>query len=211
MLIPIFHSFVIAITSSAIAFALMLPLAYAGAFVRYPGKIGVEIGLLLPLVLPPTVIGLYLLQLLGKYGPLASLGHALIFSLSGSILATTLVILPIVYQGLKSAILSVSGDLIDEGKMAGASKCQLLWHILLPNSQTIVVASLLLAFCRALGEFGASLMVAGYIPGMTDTVANTIYFATQNGDTQLANLLAAVNLLFGALTLVLLHFISRKK
>ncbi|MDR0199569.1 MAG: ABC transporter permease subunit [Streptococcaceae bacterium] len=210
MIIPILHSLIVAFAATTIAFILMLPLAYVGAFLKYPGKWLVETFLLLPLVLPPTVVGLYILEVFGKYGPLGFFNSAFIFSLSGSVLATTIIIFPIVYQGLKGALTSVSTDLTDAGKVAGANSRQLLTHVLLPNSTTIVIITLLLSFCRALGEFGASLMVAGYIPGRTDTLANSIYFAVQNGQNNTALGLSAINVLFGALVLGIVYALNRR-
>ncbi|GBG96715.1 molybdate ABC transporter permease subunit [Lactococcus termiticola] len=212
---PIIHSLIVSSIATAIAFILMLPLAYLGAFKRYAGKWLVESLLLLPLVLPPTVVGLYLLQAFGHYG---LLGQALnffnltiIFNLSGAVIASSIIILPLVYQGLKSAMAAVPKNLIDVAATLSASPFEVLFRVILPNCWPAVLASILLSFSRALGEFGASLMVAGYIPGKTDTIANAIYFAVQNGEDTRALQLSLVNVLFGLLVLSMIYALTNRR
>lgn len=209
MLTPLLHSFIVAISATIFAFLLMLPLAAAGAFTHYRAKILVEILLLLPLVLPPTIVGFYLLSIFGKYGPLSFFGNAIIFSLNGAIIATTVIIFPLVYQGLKAAFLSVPREMIEEARL-NANSLQILFYILLPVSSPMLAATLFLSFGRALGEFGASLMVAGYIPGQTDTLSNAIYFAVQNGNNTQALQLSLINIFLGVLLLLVIVLLNRK-
>jgi len=193
----------------------MLPLAYLGAFKRYAGKWLVESLLLMPLVLPPTVVGLYLLQLFGHYGlfgqALNLFNTTIIFNLSGAVIASTIIILPLVYQGLKAAMLAVPRSLIDVAASLSANPREVLFRVILPNCWPAVLASVLLSFSRALGEFGASLMVAGYIPGKTDTIANSIYFAVQNGDNGRALQLSLINVLFGFLVLAIIYILTNRR
>jgi molybdate transport system permease protein len=189
----------------------MLPFAYLGAFHDYRGRFIVEILLLLPLVLPPTIVGLYILQLLGRYGPLSLLSTTFIFSLSGSILATTIILFPIMYQGLKVAFFSVQSELIYVARLYVSRPISLLYHVILPVSWQMVLATLLLSFCRAIGEFGASLMVAGYIPGNTDTLSNAIYFAVQSGDNGLALRLSFITIGLGLLVLLLIFLLNSRQ
>lgn len=215
MLSPIIHSLIVALSSTIIAFFLMLPVSYAGAFLHYRGKWLVETLLLLPLVLPPTIVGLYLLMLFGKYGVfgklLATFNFSIIFTLPGAIIATTIVVLPIVYQGLKAALQSVPSNLTEAATTLSANSREILFRIILPNCWTSLIATILLAFCRGLGEFGASLMVAGYIPGTTDTIANSIYFAVQNGDNERALLLSLINIAFGFLVLAVIYLLTARR
>lgn len=215
MFTPIFHSIIVSFTATLVALLAMLPLSYLGAFKAYRGKWLVESLLLMPLVLPPTVVGLYLLMAFGRYGWLGQFLNlfnlSIIFNLTGAVVASTIVIFPIVYQGLKSALSSVPKSIIEVAATLSAEPCEILFRVILPNCWSSLVATLLLAFCRALGEFGASLMVAGYIQGKTDTIANSIYFAVQNGDTTRALLLSLVNIAFGFAILALISLLTRSR
>jgi molybdate transport system permease protein len=215
MFTAIFHSLIIAVFATLIGFFLMLPLTYKAATKAFRGKWLLETVLLLPLVLPPTVVGFYLLLLLGRYGWIGALlnkvNFSLIFTLTGAVIASTIVTLPLVYQGLKGAIQSVPRALIDVASTLSASPREILFRVILPNCWPAVAASLLLSFCRALGEFGASLMVAGYIQGKTDTIANSIYFAVQNGDNTRAILLSLINVAFSLVVLSLIYLLTKKR
>ena len=215
MITPLLHSIIVSILATFIAFLVMLPLSYAGVFKAYRGKWLVESLLLMPLVLPPTVVGLYLLMAFGRYGWLGRFlnlfNFSIIFNLSGAVVASIVVILPILYQGLKGALASVPHSLIEVAATLSANPREILFRIILPNCWPSLVATLLLAFCRALGEFGASLMVAGYIEGKTDTIANSIYFAVQEGDTNRALMLSLINVAFGFLILTVIYLLTRNR
>lgn len=212
---PIFHSLYVAIFATGIGFLIALPFAYWDVYYPYKGRRIVEILFLLPLVLPPTIVGFYLLQLFGKYGVLGQLlervNYSLIFTLQGATLATIVVILPLIFQGLKGAFASIPQNLIEVAQTLSANKRETLFRVILPNCWPSVIASILLAFCRGLGEFGASLMVAGYIEGKTDTIATAIYFAVQQGDTQQAFLLSAVNVAIGVVLLLIIQLLNHRK
>lgn len=212
---PIFHSLYVAIFATGIGFLIALPFAYWDIYYPYKGRRIVEILFLLPLVLPPTIVGFYLLQLFGKYGVLGQLlervNYSLIFTLQGATLATIVVILPLIFQGLKGAFASIPQNLIEVAQTLSANKRETLFRVILPNCWPSVIASILLAFCRGLGEFGASLMVAGYIEGKTDTIATAIYFAVQQGDTQQAFLLSAVNVAIGVVLLLIIQLLNHRK
>lgn len=212
---PIFHSLYVAIFATGIGFLIALPFAYWDVYYPYKGRRIIEILFLLPLVLPPTIVGFYLLQLFGKYGVLGQLlervNYSLIFTLQGATLATIVVILPLIFQGLKGAFASIPQNLIEVAQTLSANKRETLFRVILPNCWPSVIASILLAFCRGLGEFGASLMVAGYIEGKTDTIATAIYFAVQQGDTQQAFLLSAVNVAIGVVLLLIIQLLNHRK
>lgn len=212
---PIYHSLIIAFAATLLAFCCMLPVALRHVYHPYKGQAFVECFLLLPLVLPPTVVGLVLLNLFGKYGFIGQLlarinDYSLIFTLTGATLATFIVILPIMYQALKSALLTLNPDYLAAAKTLGASRFEQLFKIILPNCWQGLFIGILLAFCRGLGEFGATLMVAGYIEGKTDTIASGIYFALQQGDPQQAIFLSIIDVIIGVSALLLIQLFLRQ-
>jgi molybdate transport system permease protein len=163
----------------------------------------------LPLVLPPTVLGYYLLVLLGARSPLGAwlseLGIPLVFTWRGAVIAASLVALPLVVQSSKAAIESVDHDLKDVAKTLGRSELGIFLTVDLPLSWRGILAGGMLAFARALGEFGATLMVAGNIPGKTQTLPIAIYDAVQSGDQTRADMLALALTVTAILALVLIR------
>lgn len=153
----------------------------------YRGKArGVIDGVLtLPLVLPPTVVGFLLLLLLGKHSPfgqvLSQLGVTIIFTWTAAVLAATVVAFPLMYKTVLGAFEQVDQTLISSARTLGASEWRIFWQILLPLAWPGVLAGTVLAFARALGEFGATLMVGGSIPGVTQTIPIAIFFAAEAG------------------------------
>ena len=139
----------------------------------------------LPLVLPPTVVGFLLLLLLGKNGPvgqvLSQLGVTLIFTWAATVIAATVVAFPLMYKTVLSAFEQVDQTLVSSAQTLGASDWRIFWQLLLPLAWPGVLAGTILAFARALGEFGATLMVGGSIPGVTQTMPIAIFFAAEAG------------------------------
>lgn len=151
----------------------------------------------LPMVLPPTVLGYYLLVLLGSQSALgqwlkASFGVNLIFSLGGAIVAATVVAFPLVFKPARAAFESVDPELEQAARVLGVSELGVLLRVSLPLAWRGIMAGIVLGFVRALGEFGATLMIAGSIPGKTQTLSIAIYEAVQAGRDGVANLLALV-------------------
>jgi molybdate transport system permease protein len=148
----------------------------------------------LPLVLPPTVLGYYLLVTFGARSPIGKwlnqAGLPLVFTWRGAVLAAALVAIPLVIQSSKAAMEAVDPDLRDVARTLGRSETTIFFTITLPLAWRGVLAGGMLAFARALGEFGATLMVAGNIPGSTQTLPIAIYDAVQSGDQSKANALA---------------------
>ncbi|MBD5553044.1 MAG: molybdate ABC transporter permease subunit [Desulfovibrio sp.] len=148
----------------------------------------------LPLVLPPTVLGYFLIMLVGRRGilgpVLAEAGINFIFSLQGAVLAATIVTFPLVYKSARASIELVNPDLEDTARTLGASELRVFCAVSLPLAWKGIFAGLMLAFGRGMGEFGATLMVAGNIPGKTQTLALAIYSAFQAGEDQRALLLS---------------------
>lgn len=142
--------------------------------------------LLFPLALPPTVVGLVLLMIFGRNSPvggaLASVGLGVIFTWPATVIAATAVAFPIMYHTAKGAFLQMDGELLDAARVFGYSERRILWQIMLPLAWPGILAGLILTFVRALGEFGATLMLAGNIPGRTQTIPIAIFFHVEGGD-----------------------------
>jgi molybdate transport system permease protein len=164
---------------------------YALARWRIPGRAALDAALTLPMVLPPTVLGYYLLVLLGRRGPLGAWLHGagidLIFTWQGAVLAASLVAFPLVFQSARAAFENVDRQLEQAARVLGVSEPAVFLRVTLPLAWRGILAGVLLAFARALGEFGATLMVAGSIPGRTQTLSLAIYEAVQAGQDELAN------------------------
>lgn len=144
----------------------------------------------LPMVLPPTVVGFFLLLLFGKNSWLAQLLEAInvsvIFAWGGTVIASTVVAFPLMYRTALGAFEQVDENLFAAARTLGISETTIFLKILLPNSYPGIVAGTILSFARAMGEFGATMMVAGNIPGRTQTMALAVYSATQSGNKALA-------------------------
>lgn len=169
----------------------------------------------LPLVLPPTVIGYYLILLLGRrgvFGPwLAELGIAFLFSWQGAVVAATVVVFPLVYKSARAALEAVDQHTENMARSLGAGEWRVLLTISLPLAWRGLSAGCVLAFARGMGEFGATLMVAGNIPGKTQTLALAIYDAFQAGNDSLATLLVVItSALCCAFLLIAEHLLNNK-
>ncbi|MBB1630006.1 molybdate ABC transporter permease subunit [Cupriavidus sp. UME77] len=162
--------------------------------------------LTLPLVLPPTVLGYYLLVLVGRRGVfgewLGRLGIELVFTWQGAVLASTIVAFPLVLKSARAAFEGVDSQLEDAARVLGTSEAGIFFRVTLPLASRGIIAGVLLAFARALGEFGATLMVAGNLPGRTQTLSVAIYEAVQAGDDNTANVLVLVTSLTCVVLLV---------
>lgn len=164
---------------------------------QFPGRDLLDSLLTLPMVLPPTVLGYYLLVLIGRRGPLGawlqeSFGINLIFTWQGAVIAAVIVSFPLVFKPARAAFEAIDRQLEDAGRVLGLSEAAVFFRITLPLAWRGILAGLLLAFARALGEFGATLMVAGSIPGKTQTLSIAIYEAVQAGQDDLAHQLVLI-------------------
>lgn len=159
---------------------------------RFPGRDLLDTLLTLPMVMPPTVLGYYLLVLLGRRGWLGgwlhdNFGIDLIFSWQGAVIAASVVAFPLVFKPARAAFEAVDGQLEQAARVLGVSEVAIFLRVTLPLAWRGILAGVLLAFARALGEFGATLMVAGSIPGKTQTLSVAVYEAVQAGQDDLAN------------------------
>ncbi|NMO95898.1 molybdate ABC transporter permease subunit [Paenibacillus lemnae] len=158
---------------------------------KFKGKLVLETLFLLPLVLPPTVVGFLLLKLMGRKSWLGQWIEALfsapiIFSWWAAVVASVVVAFPLVYQTLKVGFMSVDRNLEDAGRSIGANEWQVFRHITLPLIFPSFISAWILGFARSLGEFGATLVIAGNIPGKTQTVPTAIYVAVDSGNMTMA-------------------------
>ena len=195
--------------AAAVATLIILPpglaLAWLLARRNWPGKALVETLTALPLVLPPVATGLILLKLLGRRGPLgvwmAEQGIEIVFTWKAVVIALAVMSFPLLVRSLRTAIEEVPSRLEQVAMTLGAGPWKVFWAVTLPLARRGVAAGAILAFARALGEFGATMILAGYIPGETGTLSLEIYQAIQMGeDTRAIELIGAAALLaFGAL------------
>ena len=192
-----------------------LPLARLMARRDFYGKDVLEAFITLPLVLPPSVIGYGLLIMIGKNGfmgqYLSSIGINLIFTWWAVVMASTVVAFPLMYQAAKAAFISVDLNCEKVARTLGAGELRIFFTITLPLAWPGIVAGLVLAFARALGEFGATLMVAGNIPGQTQTIPLAIYFAVESGDDLTARTLVAIITVFSFLVIWRVNRWSQKQ
>lgn len=203
--VPLLLTLKVAATATALALVSGVLAGLLLARTRFPGRDGVDAVLLLPMVLPPTVLGYYLLVVLGAEGPLGAwldhaLGIHLIFTWQGAAIASAVVAFPLVFKAARTAFESVDPDLEKAGRSLGYPEWAVILRITLPLAWRGIAAGAMLAFARAMGEFGATLMVAGNIPGRTQTVSIAIYEAVNAGQDALANELV----LLASLTCVVL-------
>ncbi len=170
--------------------------AYGLSRWRWPGRDLLDAILTLPLVLPPTVLGYYLLVLLGRRGiigeTLAGWGIEVVFTWQGAVIAASVVAFPLVFKSARAAFENVDGQLENAARVLGVGEAGVFFRVTLPLAARGIAAGVLLAFARALGEFGATLMIAGNLPGRTQTLSVAIYEAVQAGDDATANMLVLV-------------------
>ena len=197
----------VAVAATTLNALVGIPIAYALARRRFWGRSLVDLVVTLPLILPPTVVGYYLIVLLGRRGvlgaPLYALtGWTVAFTWYAAVIAATVMALPLLVRTVRAAIESVDRDLERAAYTLGRSELQTVLEVTLPLARNGILAGLVLAFARALGEFGATLMLAGNIPGRTATVPLSIYTAVQTGESGEALGLAAVLTVLSCVVLV---------
>lgn len=210
---PVALSLQVSIAATVISFLIGLVVAWRMSAAAFYGKSLLETVFLLPLVLPPSVVGFILLVLLGRNSwigqTVESLFHlSFVFQPLGAVVAASVVSFPLIYQSLKTGFQSVGKEFKEAARSQGANEWQVLRHIVLPLASRSLQAAFILGFARALGEFGATMMIAGNIPGRTQTIPTAIYFAVDAGNLPLAWALTGCTIL---LSFLLLMFSSRLK
>jgi len=183
---PLWISIKTAFTATFVVF--FIGIAAAWYMSNYKGKAkGVMDGILtLPMVLPPTVVGFILLIIIGKNFPLGKLldrfGITLIFTWLATVIAATVVAFPLMYKTCVGAFRQIDINVINAARTLGVSEWRIFWKVTVPLAWPGIAAGTVLAFARALGEFGATIMIAGSIPGKTETIPIAIYFAVESGE-----------------------------
>ncbi|MDY0191286.1 MAG: molybdate ABC transporter permease subunit [Desulfuromonas sp.] len=183
--------------ATALNIVLGISVGYFLARTRFFGRDLLDTLLTLPMVMPPTVLGYYLLVLVGRRSAFGSwlydtFGINLIFTWQGAVIAATVVAFPLVFKPARAAFEAVDSELEQAARVLGVSEISIFFRITLPLAWRGILAGVLLAFARALGEFGATLMVAGSIPGKTQTLSIAVYEAVQAGKDDTANMLVVI-------------------
>jgi len=210
-LFPLYLTLKVSIVATFFSVFIGLGLAWLMARKEFVGKGFLDALVMQPLVIPPTVLGYYLLVLLGRSSPLGrfleeTLGITLVFTWKGAVIAAVVASLPLFVRPARASIEDVDKNLENAARLLGKNEWDVLKTITIPLAWRGIVAGSIMAFARATGEFGATLMVAGNIPGMTQTLSIAIYDAVQMGNTNLANLLVGIITLF---SFSVIYFVNR--
>src|ERR1700726_4924757 len=208
---PLWLSLRVAVISTAVALGFGLWLAWVLANREFRGKEILDAAVTLPLVLPPTVLGYYLLVVLGRNSPVGKIyewlfGEPLVFSWQAAVVAALFHSTPLLVKSARAAFESVDRSYERAARNLGASEPRLFWRVTLPLVRRSILAASALAFARSLGDFGVTLMIAGNIPGRTQTVAVAIYQAVESGNGVVARVLV---LILSAAALLLLTLANR--
>lgn len=212
---PLWLSLKTAGLSTIVVFLTGVFFAYLVARKDFFGKSIVEAIFMLPLVLPPTVVGFALLYLFGKNGMLGKFlseffGLQIVFTWYGALVAAIVVSFPLMYQSASAAFKQYDRNLENAALTMGKSRWNIFWSISFPLAWPGLLAGLVLSFARGLGEFGATLMLAGYIPNVTDTIPLAIYFAVESGQMDVAKFWVVIIIALGFLSILWLNWWSAR-
>lgn len=208
---PLFISFKVALPATFFTF--FLGILAAAKVVKLKRFRGILDGFFtLPMVLPPTVVGFFLLLLFGKNSFLGQLlfqiGWSVVFTWQGAVIAASVVSFPLMYRTARGAFEQMDQTLIYAARTLGFSETKIFWKIILPSCWPGVAAGAILAFARALGEFGATTMLAGNIPGKTQTMSLAIYSAVQGNNRERAYYWVAIIMAISFLTILLMNYLT---
>jgi molybdate transport system permease protein len=210
---PVVVSIRINAVASVVVFLCAVAAGWWMARHSFPGKSIAETVLMLPLVLPPTVVGFGLLLLFGRHSWVGRgfewlFDQPIIFTWFAAVIAAVVVAFPLVYQTVRAGFESVEKELEDVARTMGANEWQVFRHVTLPLSWRFLLSGYMFGFARGLGEFGATLMFAGNIPGETESIPTAIYIAVESGNTELAACWVISTIL---ISFAMLFFINRLK
>ena len=210
---PLWNSLRIALISCAAVFFLGIFAAYYIARLPRAVKGVLDVVLTLPMVLPPTVVGYFLLLLFGARRPLGiffleHFGVKLVMNWYSAIFASIVVAFPLMYRTVRGAFDGFDHNLTYSAQTLGLSNTYIFWHIMVPNCKDGILAATVLAFARALGEYGATTMVTGYIPGRTATISTTVYQLWREGNDAAAYKWVMVNLAISFIVLVAVNMLE---
>ena len=215
-LYPLYNSIRIAIVSTIIIFFLGIFFAYYIAKLHRLIKGVLDVILTLPLVLPPTVVGYLLLLVFGPRQPfgkfmLETFNVKMVMTWWSAIFATSVVAFPLMYRTARGAFESFDVSLANAGKTLGLSNTYIFWNIQMPYCKKGLMAGAVLAFARALGEYGATSMIAGYTPGKTATISTTVYQLWRTDDEKMAFIWVLINIAISATVLLFINNFERKQ
>lgn len=212
---PLFNSLRVAAVASVLVFFLGIGCAHWAARLPKSVKGLLDVILTLPLVLPPTVCGYFLLMLVGIRRPLGALldraGIRFVMTWQGGVLAAVVVAFPLMYRTARGAFEAFDETLEWSGQTLGLSDSYIFWHIRMPACRQGILAGFVLAFARALGEYGATSMLVGYTPGRTATISTTVYQLYRTGDDAGAMLWVVVNLAVSAAVLMAVNLLEGRQ
>lgn len=212
---PLLNSVRIALIAAGIVFFAGIGAAYWISHLPHFWKGVLDVLLTLPLVLPPTVVGYFLLCLLGPRRPLgiwiAKLGWTPVMHWSGAVVASAVVAFPLMYRTARGAFEAVDPSLRYAAQTLGLSNVYIFWRIIMPVAKNGICAGTVLAFARALGEYGATSMIAGYIPGKTATISTTVYQLWRTGDNAGAMKWVLVNLALSMAVLLMVNWMENNR
>jgi len=213
---PLYNSLRIAAVSTTVVFFLGILAAYYIAKLPRLVKGVLDVVLTLPLVLPPTVVGWLLLMLLGPKRPLGlwaleTFGVRLVMTWWSAVFATVVVSFPLMYRTARGAFESFDRNLADAGRTLGRSNAWVFWRVQMPVCKQGILAGTVLAFARALGEYGATSMIAGYTPGRTATISTTVYQLWRTGDDAAALKWVLVNIAISAVFLLAVNLLETRQ
>lgn len=214
-LYPLFNSLRIALFASIIVFFTGIAAAYYASRLPKLVKGFLDVILTLPMVLPPTVVGYFLLLLFGAKRPLgillAKVGIKFVMTWYGGILTASVVSFPLMYRTARGAFESFNPDLRDAGRTLGLNNSYIFWHVTMPHCRQGIMAGAVLAFARALGEYGATSMLIGYTPKRTATISTTVYQLWRTGDNREAFIWVLINLVISAVVLLTVNLLEKKR
>jgi len=207
VLVPLLLTLKVASWATLLALIAGVLAGFALARLRFPGREILDAILTLPMVLPPTVLGYYLLVLVGRKGVIGqwldeTFGITLIFTWQGAVIAAAVVAFPLVFKGARAAFENVDGNLEKAARSLGYGELKVFLRVTVPLAWHGILAGTMLAFARAMGEFGATLMIAGSLPGRTQTLSIAIYDAVAAGEDRMAHFLVLVSSVVCILVLV---------
>ena len=212
---PLLNSLRIAAISSVIVFFLGIAAAYYASRLPRLVKGVLDVVLTLPMVLPPTVCGYFLLLVFGAKRPLgmllAQFGVKFVMHWTGGVLAASVVAFPLMYRTARGAFESFDRTLSDAGRTLGLSNTFIFWRIRMPACRQGILAGAVLAFARALGEYGATSMLIGYTPGRTATISTTVYQLWRTNDEAGAMLWVLLNLAISAAVLLIVNMLEERQ
>ena len=202
--------------SVLISFFIAITFIYFNNYKKNKNKNIIDILILLPMFIPPSAIGYIILIAIGKNSFIGKIldnyfNIRIIFTIKACIIASVIVTLPLMYQSIKNAIYSIDKDLINAGKLDGASDFKIFTKIVLPLSKNGIYSGLLLAFARSVGEFGATILVAGNIPGKTQTLPMAMYNAIEANQSKIAMIILLVILSISIFLIIIYNNINKDK